>query len=462
MNGDLVGQSKAEPVPLMVSFSAETQDLHENVDKRITEYGVPYLNPKGPSVQVDLFNSKGMETWQLAKGTRSMLHEESWSELPQVYARYGTESGRKLLARLKLREDAKAVVLADCGMQATALLFDSLILPGSHILLSRQIYNKTKGYAEWLRGRFDFDLEILEEINPGVLKEKINPKTTMVFVETYSNPLMRALNPLEVGASVEALRAGGCPRLKLVVDHTIATTWGTKQRLLNYPGIDFLVAAGTKAMGGEDRDLWGYIASNDIETMNGVMDFQGMRGGGMSWQVAESILEAFPLAERRFRKRCDNAIRLAKALEAHPRVERVFHPSLESHCDRATIREHYALPGSIVSFRLTDVEDEERVAHFCDVLAMPKLVRYALSFDGLVTKVNHHKTVSEYYSPDAVLKRQGIDRLVRMGVGTESGEDIERVVLWALDNYDKIQASAVVSWEKLRRQELGLESEMMI
>ena len=60
------------------------------------------------------------------------------------------------------------------------------------------------------------------------------------------------------------------------------------------------------------------------------------------------------------------------------------------------------------------------------------VLRYALSFDGLVTKVNHHRTVSEYFTPADVVARLGIDRLIRLGIGIEDADDLIASLNWTL------------------------------
>ena len=107
-----------------------------------------------------------------------------------------------------------------------------------------------------------------------------------------------------------------------------------------------------------------------------------------------------------------------------------------------------------MSFRVDGLTEEE-TGHFCDVLAMTVAIRYALSFDGLVTKVNHHKTVSEFYAPDPLLRKQGIDRLVRIGVGTENPEDIIACMNWALWHFTSITTEAVEAWQDAREQALN-------
>jgi cystathionine beta-lyase/cystathionine gamma-synthase len=133
--------------------------------------------------------------------------------------------------------------------------------------------------------------------------------------------------------------------------------------------------------------MWGYIASNRIREMNEVMDLVAMRGGILDWRRAQSIVTALDEARARFERRCRNASAVASFLSAHARVSEVHHPSLPGHPDADVLATCYSLPGSLLSFRL-DGADEEKTRHFCDVLAMTRVPRYALSFDGLVTKVN--------------------------------------------------------------------------
>ena len=70
------------------------------------------------------------------------------------------------------------------------------------------------------------------------------------------------------------------------------------------------------------------------------------------------------------------------------------------------------------------------------------------SFDGLTTKVNHHKTVSEFHTPDTLLRKQGIDRLVRLGVGVEEPEDLIACLNWALWHHDTISSDDVARWQQ--------------
>ena len=87
--------------------------------------------------------------------------------------------------------------------------------------------------------------------------------------------------------------------------------------------------------------------------------------------------------------------------------------------------------------------DEERTRHFADVLATTVIVRYALSFDGLATKVNHHRTVSEYFTAPDQLKRNGFDRLIRLAVGLEDADDLIAALNWTLHHGAAVTAADI-------------------
>src|SRR5690606_30144524 len=133
------------------------------IDDHIRRAGVPYLHPESPTVQLDTFGSSDVVSWQEGKASLLFLGEGCWSELPHLYARYGTTHGRALIEKLRDLEQARAVIVADSGMQATALVFDALLGSGGHAVMMRQIYNKSRTYLEWLTGRLGGSVTIVED-----------------------------------------------------------------------------------------------------------------------------------------------------------------------------------------------------------------------------------------------------------------------------------------------------------
>jgi cystathionine beta-lyase/cystathionine gamma-synthase len=438
--------------PPLADMAPATRSLHDAIDARIRDGGVPYLHPSEPTVQLDLFGSAGVIAWQESKAA-ALFGDGCWADLPHLYARYGTTITHRLARQLRALESATAVLLCDSGMQASALVFDALMAPGAHAVLHRQVYNKTRTYLEWLAARLGGSVTIVDDGDHGALADAIRADTRLVYCETYTNPLMRAQDLDAVPAAVRAARDRGAP-VRLVVDSTIATPWGVRAPLLD-GGVDVVVASTTKAIGGQDRDLGGYVATRDLEVANQVMDLMAMRGGILDPRRAGAIADGLDDAASAHAVRCESATRIAAFLARHPRVGDVFHPSRPDHPDAVAIGRHYKRLGSIVSFRVRDA-DENQTRHVADVLATCIVPRYALSFDGPTTKVNHHRTVSEYFTPDDVLHRNGFDRLIRLAAGTEATDDVIACINWALHHAARISTDDLAAWRAARTADLAI------
>lgn len=442
-------------------MAKQTRDLHEAIDAHAKRTGIPFLHPDDPTVQLDLLGSKQVIAWQEGKAAFLFASEGCWSELPHLYARYGTTATAQLIAKLKALEHATSALVCDSGMQATALAFDVLMepfdhaqgQPGGHAVLMRQVYNKTRSYLEWLAARIGASVTIVDDGDAAALAEAIRPNTSFVFAETFTNPLVRAQDFDALRHVITSARSKA-PSLRLVLDTTIASPWAFNVPPLQN-GVDIVVASGTKSLGGNDRDMWGYLATNDTQFANSVMDLMAMRGGILDWRRAAAVTGSFDGASESHLHRSASASKVASFLNAHPKVAEVFHPSLERHPDRRAIDQHYARHGSMLSFRIKGA-DEDRTRHFADVLATTVIVRYALSFDGLATKVNHHRTVSEYFTAPDQLKRNGFDRLIRLAVGLEDADDLIAALNWTLHHGDSITADDIDRWQQLRTTSLGI------
>jgi len=439
------GACPAERPPL-AGMASETRELHQSIDAHIRGDGVAWLHPDRRTIQRDLLGSPAVVAWQEAKAAFVVTGDGAWSELPHLYARYGTPGVAALIDAIRRLEVARCAFATDSGMQAVALVADAVLGRGHHAIAMRQVYNKTKTFLDWSARRVGGSLTLVDDGDLDGLAAAITPQTRLIFAETFTNPLMRAQDLAALVA-----RKG---KARLVVDGTIATPWGMRRRLLEH-GVDVVVGSLTKAMGGEDIALGGYIATNDAELGNQVMDLIAMRGGILDDERARRITAHLPDAERTHARRCTTATAVARFLATHPRIERVFHPSLPDHPDAAVIARDYTRHGSLVSFRARGL-DEMAHRHLADVLVSTIVPRYALSFDGLVTKVNHHRTVSEYFTPDDVVARLGIDRLIRLGIGLEAADDVIACVNWALHNADRISPAELDDWRAARTRELNL------
>ncbi|MGE5186777.1 MAG: PLP-dependent transferase [Acidobacteriota bacterium] len=406
--------------PRREDMAPATRELHDALDAN-----APYLHPERRTIQRDLGDSREVVAWQEGKAGFMLAADGCWSELPHLYARYGTPGTAALIAELRALEHAKAALVTDSGMQAVALVADVLVQPGAHAIAMRQVYNKTRMFLDASAKRVGASLTLVDDGDHAALAAAMRPETRLVFAETFTNPLVRAQDVPALAALVHAT-----PGARLVLDTTIATPWGLRAPALAL-GADVVVGSMTKALGGQDTALGGYIATDDAELANQIMDLVAMRGGILDDERARRITAHLPRAAELHARRCATATKVAAFLAAHPAVERVFHPSRPDHADAAAIARDYVRPGSLLSFRAAG-RDEAGHRALADTLASTGIIRYALSFDGLVTKVNHHRTVSEYFTPPDVVARLGIDRLIRLGIGLEDADDLIACLGWAL------------------------------
>ena len=412
------GGAPAERPP-RAAMAAATRELHDAVDRN-----APWLHPSRRTLQRDLGSSDGVAAWQEGKARFVAARDGAWSELPHLYARYGTEGTAALIRELRALEHARCAIVTDCGMQAVALVVDALLAPGTRAVVMRQVYNKTRAFFEASARRVGATVEFVDDGDLEALAAALRSGARLVFGETFTNPLGRAQ---DIPALVELARGAGA---RLVIDSTIATPWAMKTPLLER-GVAVVVGSLTKGLGGQDAALGGYIATNDAELANQVMDTIAMRGGILDDDRARRVVEHLPEAARAHARRCATAARIAAFLAAHPRVERVFHPSRPDHPDAAVIARDYLRTGSLLAFRVAGV-DEAGHRRLADALVSCGVPRFALSFDGIVTKVNHHRTVSEYFTPSELVARLGIDRLIRLGIGLEEPDDLIACLNWTL------------------------------
>ena len=434
--------------PPRAAMGTATRELHTALDARAQDEGIAWLHPERRTIQRDLLGSPNVVAWQEAKAGFLIAGDGAWSELPHLYARYGTPGSAQLIAALRELEHARAAFATDCGMQAVALVADVLLTSGSHAIVLRQVYNKTKTFLEHSARRVGATLTFVDDGDPASVAAAMTPATRFVFAESFTNPLMRAQDIPALAAATKGAH--------LVIDSTIATPWAFRRPLLE-AGATIITGSLTKALGGQDAELGGYIATNDTDLGNAIMDLIAMRGGILDDERARRVAAGLPAAERDHARRCDTAARVAGFLARHPRIERVFHPSLPDHPDAAVIARDYLRHGSIVSFRVRGA-DELGHRHLADVLVTTGVPRYALSFDGLATKVNHHRTVSEYFTPPEVVARLGFDRLIRLGIGVEDADDLIACLNWTLHHADRISTSELEAWRTARATELGLSA----
>jgi cystathionine gamma-synthase len=260
-----------------------------------------------------------------------------------------------------------------------------------------QVY-EPKGYVfEWLPA---------QEISTN-LREHLDERTRLVWLETPTNPL---LNVVDIRAAAEAAHELGAV---VVVDNTFATPY--LQRPLEL-GADIVLHSATKYIGGHSDLVLGFVATNDPTIAERLYFLQKSLGAIPGPFDCWLALRGVKTLAVRMRAHCENGRRVAEFLDAHPSVEKVLYPGLETHPGHDIAVRQMNDFGGMVSF-LAESEEEA-----VGLVARTKIFQLAESLGGVESLIEHPARMTHASTADAPFPAP--KNLVRLSVGIESPDDL--------------------------------------
>lgn len=329
-----------------------------------------------------------------------------------AYSRITNPSLDYMEQKLAALEHGKGAVSYASGMGAVAGALFAALKCGDHVIFTKAKYSGTQDItSDWLP-RFgiehdSFQADHLEELEP-----LIKPNTKVIYVETPANPTMVLVDLAEVAKI--AHRHGA----KVFVDNTFATPYNTNPLDL---GVDVVIHSLTKYIGGHGDLLGGAVISNDTEflrqcRLGTLMHF----GAVMAPFTAFLVCRGMKTLGVRMRQHNENALKIARWLEADPRIETVRYPFLESNPQYDIAKKQMQGGGGMISF---DVKGGlEAGKKFINSL---KLCTLAVSLGDTETLVEQAAAMTHTMIPKEVREAAGItDGMIRMSVGLEDPDDI--------------------------------------
>jgi cystathionine beta-lyase/cystathionine gamma-synthase len=327
----------------------------------------------------------------------------------RFYARHGNPTVAALSAAIAELEHAEAALTVGSGMAALSTVVFGLCSAGDHIVASRHCYAGTRALLEGPARRLGVTTTFVDATSPGELTAAVRPgETTVVLVETPSNPLLGLVDLDEVGAIRGPFT---------VVDSTFATPLG--QRPLEH-GVDIVMHSATKGIAGHNDVTLGVLAA-ERDVVDALWGYSILHGAVASPFDAMLALRGLRTLDVRHERQTTTALDLARRLVEHPAIAAVHHPGLETHPQHGLARSQLRRTPSVLSFELTDASRWPAVV---DALG---LVRCATSLGGPETLVCQPSTTTHAALSAEDRAEIGItDALVRMSVGLEAVDD-----LWA-------------------------------
>jgi cystathionine beta-lyase/cystathionine gamma-synthase len=336
-----------------------------------------------------------------------------------LYARLENPTVVAAERKIAALEGAEAAVCFASGMAAlTATLLASL-RAGDVLLLCDTLYGQTTRLARDVLERFGVAIHVVPFDGLAAAVAAAPPGARALVFESPTNPTLRVA---DVPAVAAACRARG---IRSILDATFASPVNLRALPL---GVDLVVHSTTKFLNGHSDHLGGAVAGSRAD-LEGVVAMRRSTGGNLDAAAAYDLLRGMKTLEVRVLRQNDTALRVARALEGHRKVERVLYPFLESHPDHLLARRLLRGGGGVLSFTVRG--GYEAVARVHDAL---RLVARASSLGGVESLASIPVISSHRNATDAELAAQGIGRgTLRVSVGLEDPDDVVQDLLQALE-----------------------------
>jgi len=366
-----------------------------------------YTDPLTGSLTTPIYQTSTFVFSSVAEGARRFAGEEAG----YIYSRLGNPTVAVLEEKVAALEKAEAGLAFASGMAAVSAVLMGLVKTGDHILGSRGLYGCTYGLLHLLKERFQVDSTLCSMTDETTLRRSLKPTTKVIYVETPINPTMELV---DLGMVARVAKEFGA---KVVVDNTFMSPY--LQRPIEH-GCDIVIHSATKYIGGHGDVIAG-VAVGPKSIMDQIrMTTQKDMGGVLAPFDAYLLIRGLKTLGVRMERHCENGLKVARYLEAHPKVEKVFYPGLPSFPQHQLAKKQMDGFGGVLSFELKGGL-EAGIAMMNNV----KLCKLAVSLGDVDSLIQHPASMTHAVVPAAVRQSMGItDGLVRLSVGIENVEDI--------------------------------------
>lgn len=298
------------------------------------------------------------------------------------------------------------------GLAAMGTVLE-LLDSGDHVIAMDDLYGGSYRLFENVRKRSAaLDFSFVDLSDPAQFEAAITPKTRMVWVESPTNPLLKLVDLAAISRIAKA------NNILMVCDNTFATPYC--QRPLDF-GADIVVHSITKYLNGHSDVVGGVVIIGDnADLKDRLFYLQNAVGSILGPFDSFLALRGLKTLALRMRQHCESALTVAQHLEAHPKIERVIYPGLESHPQHALAKGQMdAFGGMITAFIKGDIEDARKFLERCEIFAL------AESLGGVESLIEHPAIMTHASVPPEVRAELGIsDTLIRFSVGVENVEDL--------------------------------------
>lgn len=331
-------------------------------------------------------------------------------EKGHIYSRNTNPTVEVFEEKMRRLEGAEAATSFSTGMAAISNMLYALLKPGDRVVSIKDTYGGTNEIFTRFLPRLNIETQLCATTDHEAIEAEIAKGCTLLYLETPTNPTLKVVDIARLA------KAGHEAGAVVVVDNTFATPINTNPLSLD---ADLVVHSATKYIGGHADALGGVLCGSQ-ELVEQVFAYREINGATLDPMAAYLMIRGLKTLALRIERQNESALRVARFLKSHPRVQDVFYPGLESHENHEIARKQMRGFGGMMSFFLDG--DFDAVRAF-----LPRLqyAHIAANLGPVETVAGPPRTTSHVEVSAEQRAAMGIpESLIRYSVGIEDVDDL--------------------------------------
>ena len=337
-----------------------------------------------------------------------------------IYSRNTNPTVQVFEDKVRELEGAEAAVSFSSGMAAISNTLFTLLSPGDRIVSIKDTYGGTnKIFLEFLP-KFNIEVDLCTTSDHEEMEAEIAKGCKIVYLETPTNPTVKITDIERITKAAHDVGA------IVIADNTFATPINQTPLSL---GVDLVLHSASKFLGGHADALGGVVCGNDRDLIKKIYHFREINGASLAPMDAYSLLRGMKTLALRVEKQNQNALKIARYLQGHPKVDEVFYPGLESHKHHDIAKKQMKGFGGMLAFSVVGGFDAIRA-----FLPKLKYAHMAANLGCVETVVGPPSVTSHVECSREERAAMGIpEGLVRYSTGIEDVDDLIADLTQALE-----------------------------
>ena len=373
---------------------------------RLVHEGTP-IDPTTHAVEVPIYLNSGFAYEDLDTWLRVALNQEPG----HIYSRNSNPTCAQFEQMMAKLEGVESATSFATGMAAINNTLMALLSPGQRVISIKDSYGATFLHFTQILPRFGIQCEVIETEDIEAIEATIRQGCDMVYMESPTNPTLKVVD-LE-----RAARAAADVGALVVVDNTFATPINQRPAEL---GADLVLHSATKYICGHNDVVAGVVCGSQ-ELIEKIYHYRELTGSTLAPFSAYLLLRSLKTLALRVRKQNENAMEIARFLEAHPKINRVFYPGLASHPGHEVAGRQMQGFGGLLSFDIKG--GMEAIEAFLPQLRYAYLAAnlgQVATFAGPPSTTSHVECTAEERAAAGIP-----EGLVRYSIGIEDVDDLK-------------------------------------